>query len=413
MPEITPFPAIRFNPDRFGRDLSNLLAPPYDVLDQRDKDRLLDRSDRNIVAIDLPHTPPKSLGPHEAYERSARLLADWLADKTLIRDPSPSLYVYHQRFSHAGKTHVRAKFIARVRLAPFGRGDILPHEKTFGGPKEDRLALMKSTRCNLSAIFGLYDDPKREVNALFAPAIAREPDAFGSIDGVDNLLWVENDARRIADVRAAMSRRKIYIADGHHRYETALAYRDFVAAQHGGSLPAGHPADFVMFVLAGMDDPGCLILPYHRALAGVDVATILDAWRDGAAPAARDQTDLVLVDGKSGAEHSLRFTNRGVLASLEPNRSAAWRMLDVAYLHRYLIDELLRKKLGGDPVVRYEKSADDARRVAREERGAALLVSATPMAHLRGVSDSGDVMPQKSTYFHPRLATGLTLNPLT
>jgi len=413
MLEVAPFAAIRYDLDHVEGDLSSLLAPPYDVLDQADKDALLARSDRNIVAVDLPHIPPKSAGPQEAYAASAQRLEEWLSDGTLVRERQPSIYVYHQRFRQGGKTYARRMFIARVRLVPFSEGVVLPHERTFGGPKEDRLALMKATCCQLSPIFGLFTDPHDEVGEALAATADARPDAVGELDGVENLLWIESDESAIEEVASAFADKRIYIADGHHRYGTALMYRDWRAEQSGGKLPEDHPANYVMFVLASMDDPGCVILPYHRALAGVTLAAVLSAWTPGTEPAPAGQADIVLYDGATGAEHPLRFTQRDKLKALAPAECALWHQLDAAYLHRYLIDDLLKTALAREPQVRYLKSADDARRTAREEAGVALLVNATPMAHLRAVSEAGGLMPQKSTYFYPKLATGMTMYPLT
>ncbi len=413
MLEVAPFSAIRYDVQRVGGDLSTVLAPPYDVLDEADKKALLARSDRNIVAIDLPHLPPKSAGPAQVYERAARTMQEWLADGTLIREPSPALYLYHQRFEHLGKSYTRRMFIARLRLQPFSQGSILPHERTFGGPKEDRLALMKATHCNLSAIFGLYSDPKDEVGALFASTAARRADATGTLDGVESRLWVVSDRHVIQSVVARMENRKVYIADGHHRYGTALMYREWLCEQHGGTLPADHPANYIMFVLAGMDNPGCLILPYYRVLENIDADALSAAWSAGTAKASPDAADVVLWDGRSEKETPLKFTDRAKLAALEPGESPAWRKLDYAYLHRYLIDELLTRKLGAAPTVHYVKSLEDAKQTARQSSGVALLVNATAMTHLRAVAESGGLMPQKSTYFHPKLATGLTINPLS
>ncbi len=412
MLEVTPFAAIRFDHTKTGGDLSNLIAPPYDVLDQADKDALLAKSNRNIVAIDLPHLPPKSAGPPECYDRAAKTLTTWLSDGTMVRESQPALYLYHQVFTHEGKTYTRRKFIARVRLRPFEDGVILPHELTFGGPKEDRLALMKATTCQLSAIFGLYSDPEEVIGKAFAPTAQETPDATGMLDGVESRMWIVEDRGLIDDVTTALRDRKLYIADGHHRYGTALMYRDWAMEQNGGSLPDDHPANFCMFVLASMDDPGCLILPYRRALGGVSLDAVLDAWSDGVARCERDDADLVLVDGERGAEVGVRFTNRAALEALDDTQCGPWYDLDYAYLHRYLIEELLAKTLGREPVVRYVKSVDVARRTAREESGVALLTKATPMAHLRAVSEAGGFMPQKSTYFFPKLATGITINPL-
>ncbi|MHC4695770.1 MAG: DUF1015 family protein, partial [Planctomycetota bacterium] len=362
---------------------------------------------------DLPHIPPKSAGPAEVYVRSAEFLDRWLADGTLVRETHAALYLYHQRFEHAGKPYTRRMFIARVRLQPFSEGSILPHEKTFGGPKEDRLALMKATGCQMSPIFGLYTDPDDRVGSTFAPIAEGDPDAIGRLGDVDNRLWIVTDRTLCDQVAAALADKQVYIADGHHRYGTALMYRDWFAREQGGSIADDHPANYVMFVLASMDDPGCLILPYNRALAKVELSAVLNAWSEGTKACGADQADIVLVDGRSDKEVPLRFTARDKLTTLAPDECEAWHKLDYAYLHRYLIDELLRNRVGTEPQVRYVKSAEDARKTAREESGVALLVNATPMAHLRAVSKAGGLMPQKSTYFHPKLATGLTINPLT
>ncbi len=412
MLEVAPFQAIRFDHTRCGGDVSSLLAPPYDVLDQNDKDALLARSEHNIVAIDLPHIPPKTLGPPEAYDRSARLMREWLDEGVLIREENPALYLYHQTFAHAGKSFTRRKFITRVRLQPFSERIILPHEQTFGGPKEDRLALMKATQCNLSPVFALYTDPEDRIGAAFAATAAGAPEVTGTLDGVDNRMWIVTEPALIDRVVSAMANKKLSIADGHHRSGTALDYRDWLAQERGGPLPSDHPANYVMLVLASMDDPGCLILPYNRVLTDVNLTTVVDAWSAGTAPASPDQADIVLFEGTTGSETALRFTKHDKLTSLEPDRCKPWYDLDAAYLHRYLIDELLQAKLGTEPKVRYVKSADDAKRAARDGSGVALLVNATPMAHLRAVSEAGGLMPQKSTYFHPKLTTGMTINPL-
>jgi len=422
MAEVRPFSAIRYDHTRRGGDLSDVIAPPYDVLEQADKDALLARSDRNIVAIDLPHVPPKSLGPPEAYERSARTLAAWLRDGTLVREQGPALYVYHQAFEHGGRRYVRRKFIARVRLVPFEEGVVLPHEQTFGGPKEDRLALTKATRCNVSPVFALYADPENAVGKALEPVTARPPDVVARMEEVENRVWIVTDPAVLASVAALLKPKQVFIADGHHRYGTALQYLQHLT-ERDGPLPPEHPARYVMIVLGSMDDPGSLILPYHRVLVGPDatLAALTRAWAAGCeeVKGRGDRTaqgavghgaaDLLLYEGRGEAERAVRFTNRAVLQRLEPDRSEAWRSLDVAYLHRYLIEELAAKLR---ITVRYVKSADAARALVRQEQGVALLMNATRMEQLRAVSEAGELMPQKSTFFYPKLATGLALNPL-
>lgn len=411
MAEVRAFAAIRYNHQKSGGDLSSVIAPPYDVLDDQDKKALLARSDRNIVAIDLPHIPPKSAGPPQVYQESARRLAQWLEDGTLIREPKPALYLYHQVFDHQGKTYTRRKFIARVRLVPFSEGVVLPHEETFGGPKEDRLALTRATRCNVSPVFGLYADPQDEIGRAFSETASRKPDAIAHMNEVENRLWIVTHPGVIDTVAGVMAPKPIFIADGHHRYGTALNYRKCVIEETGG-ITEDHPANFVMLVLGSMDDPGSLILPYNRVLIGPDasVQKLTEAWSTGCRPAEAASADLLLYAGADGSQHPLKFTDRPELKRLEPRRSDAWRSLDAAYLHRYLLEELAKRL---DLTVRYVKSADDARAVARQENGVALLVKATRMEQLRAVSECGELMPQKSTYFYPKLATGLTINPLS
>ena len=411
MLDVRPFAAIRYDSAPLNRDLSGVLAPPYDVLDESDRADLLSRDAHNIVAIDLPHVPPKSAGPPETYLRSARLLDQWLSEGVLVREPRPAIYVYHQTFEHEGRRHTRKKFIARLRLASFSEGVILPHERTFGGPKEDRLALMKATRCNLSPIFGLFHDPDDRVGRLLAAQSNRTPDFRAVLESVENQVWVVTDSQVIDGVAAAMRDRKVFIADGHHRYGTALLYRDFVAGPQGG-LSADHPANFCMFVLASMDDSGCLILPYFRVIAGVSLDSLLDAWEGGVEGGKPGRADLRLWEGATERQVAVAFTDRSVLRKLEPGEVAPWYDLDYAYLHRFLIDELLTRKLNRVADVHYAKSVEQARQIARQTSGVALLVNATPMAHLRAVSEAGGLMPQKSTYFYPKLATGIAINPL-
>jgi uncharacterized protein (DUF1015 family) len=307
-------------------------------------------------------------------------------------------------------------FITRIRLQPFSEGSILPHEQTFGGPKEDRLALMKTTKCQLSPIFGLYTDPEDRIGSAFAPTTADAPNVTATLDGVVNRMWIVTDAGVIDSIISAMADKKIYIADGHHRYLTALNYRDWLARESGG-LSSDHPANFALLTLAGMDDPGNLILPTHRVLVeipDVSLDRLMETWKPACTEAPPDQADLSLFDGQSGQTKHVRFNNRSALAGLEPDKSDAWCQLDLAYLHRYLIDELFNPTLsqGNPPKIRYAKAREDAQNIAREEKGIALICKATTMAQLQAVGEAGDLMPPKSTYFFPKAATGLVINPL-
>jgi len=414
MADIRPFRALRYDFDRYDGDLSAVIAPPYDVLDQADKDALLAKDPHNIVAVDLPFIPPKQAGPAKVYADAQATLADWQVQGVLLREARPALYRYDQTFEDEGKSHTRHQFIARVRLQEFSDVVVVPHEQTFGGPKEDRLALTKATRCNVSPVFGLYTDPDNAVGKAFAPAAKARPDATARLDGVLNELWVVTDEAIIDQVHQHLAPKKIYIADGHHRYGTALNYRRFLEETGGAPLPQDHPANYVMLVLASMDDPGCIIQGYCRVLVGNDVsaAALTSAWAEGVAEASEAEANLIVYDGASQAETCLKFTNRAALGTLAAERSPAWRQLDVAYLHHYLIDKLTVEKLGRAPEIRYVRSVAEARQLAEDQGGVAVLPKPTPMAQLRDVGEAGELMPQKSTFFYPKLATGLTINPL-
>ncbi|MGE0480273.1 MAG: DUF1015 domain-containing protein [Phycisphaerae bacterium] len=427
MSNVRPLRAIRYA-NAAGRDLGARLAPPYDVLDQRDKDALLARDPRNFVKLDLPHVPPKVAGPPAAYAAAADTLRSWLADKTLVRDDRESIYVYHQTYTHGSETYVRKMFFARLRLEPFGTGAVFPHEQTFGGPKEDRLCLMRATAANLSPIFGLYEDATNQVAQRLEQALGPEPAAHGTLDGVENRLWVVSDTAAIADVTRLMSAKAIYIADGHHRYGTSLIYRESLKAE-GAALPAEHPANYTLCVFCAMEDAGLLILPTHRALPGVRVTAaqlqadgelavgLLEANdADGALRAVAQLGPQALGAYLAGENRyvSIRPKRADLLDALEPKHSLAWRRLALSFLHAYLLDRVVTPKLnaGRAPDVHYIKSASAAIDDVSPTGGTAFLMQPTTMEELRAVCQANDLMPQKSTFFFPKLASGLVINPL-
>lgn len=429
MAHIEPFTALRFT----ERDVSNLIAPPYDILDDTDKAALLRKDDHNIVAIDLPHVPPKTAGPDEVYSRAAGEMTSWLDIRCLARDELPGLYVYHQSYKLGKKTLTRKKFFARLRLEEFGRGQVFAHEQTFGGPKEDRLKLTTATRCNVSPIFGLYPDPTNEVAALLGEAIDhREPDQAGILDGIQNVLWAVTDRAVIEEVKAKLADKPVFIADGHHRYGTALMYRAQQVAE-SGEPTENDPVNYVLAVLGGMEDPGATIMPYFRTITGVPKITP-DALRQALAGSfkwevvkrPRDEEALAALLASAGPSSMALYVGTGdvcatiaptktdLLAELEPKRKAAWRTLPYSVLHRLIIDEIITPKLCGGtaPAIHYHKTMMEAVNDATVSSGIACLMPATTMQQLRDICTAGELMPQKSTYFYPKLATGMVVNPL-
>jgi uncharacterized protein (DUF1015 family) len=425
---ISPLRGVRYSTSA-GTDISTKLAPPYDVLDAADKAALLKRDPRNFVRIDLPHVPAKEAGPPAVYAAARDQLRAWLQDGTLLRDAQPALYAYHQHYEHRGTRYLRKMFFARLRLEPLGSGSVFPHEKTFGGPKEDRLALMRATEANLSPIFVLYEDARNELAGALEAALGPAPVASGTLDDVQSRLWCVQDPTAIETAERLMSTRPTYIADGHHRYGTALLYREGLEKTRG-ALPEDHPANFVLSVFCAMEDPGLLILPTHRVLPRVPV--MIDRLRGDEAldvqQLSRTTADEVIESlsqlgpqavgvfiGPSDTVLAIRPRKSNILDKLEPDHSEAWRRLGVAFLHGYLLGRVSAPAAlqGEVPEVTYIKSGVGAVELARETGGTAFLLQPTTMAELRAVCQAGDLMPQKSTYFYPKLASGLVVSMLT
>ena len=267
MANVYPFRAIAY---AAKGDVSKLIAPPYDVLDASEKQAMIDANDRNIVSIDLPYVPAKDEGPPEGYQRCGELLDAWLAEGTLERHEKPVMFAYRQGFEFAGQSYQRCGMgccLETVAFGPREGGGVLPHEHTFGGPKADRLALMKATGAQISPIFGLHPDDRGEATKVLHEVMAsRNPDQTATTpDGVGHEIWIIDDEQIIARYREALQGEDVFVADGHHRYNTALNYLSEL-----GDLPADHPARKTMFVLVGMSDPGLAIGETHRVLGGMD-----------------------------------------------------------------------------------------------------------------------------------------------
>lgn len=430
--QLRPFRGVRFSRRR-GADISSLIAPPYDVLTEADRARLQAGDSHNIVSVDLPHVPPKSAGPDELYDRANINLQAWLRNGILEADHRPAFYPYSQSYQHAGRTFHRRGFIGLVRLSAFGEGNVFPHEKTYAGAIEDRMKLMQFTGMQLSPIFGLFSDPRNEITGMLYHDLGK-PELSGTFDGVKNDLWAVSDAELENRVIDWMKHKPIYIADGHHRYTTALQYQKQAELEHGGPLPPNHPANYCMFVLVGMQDDGLLILPTHRMIGGLnqfDIKAFTHAVRGVfdvvESPLTAGQVAELadglgdepphtfgLYDGRSKKLYHLRLKDLDILKRLEPNQSEAWRRLDVAILQRYLLDEVLQPVFAKNGLAK--GYTPDPTTIAGQVDGGnfqiALMLRATPLHALEELGKHGEVMPQKSTYFFPKLATGMVMYPL-
>ena len=422
MADIRGFRGFRYDLGSVGT-LSDVVAPPYDVVDAALQKKLYDASPYNAIRLELTRDEPGDDEHNNKYTRAGNTLREWVGANAIRQDTGRGLYVYEQEYAVEGKTFTRRGFMARVRLEPFGKGKVFPHEQTMSGPKEDRLKLYRATGFNLSPVFGLYPDDG-DVFALLEPLIRSAPPLVATDHlGVINRLWTVTDSATVSKVIGAMGPKPVYIADGHHRYETGVKYLE--ERRELGEVADDEAApNFCLMMLVGMSDPGLLILPTHRLVSGLaaDLTAHFDivertgtnaqaAWEhiemDGA------QTALGFGTVADGQWLVAKLRDDAIMAELAPDHSDDWRGLGVSVLHKLVLDRLLSKKIGGTPACKYVhllSEATDA--TAKKECQLACLVPPATMGHVERIAGHGEKMPPKSTYFYPKLLTGLVFNSL-
>lgn len=433
MPDIQAFRALRYDLGHVG-SLSDVIAPPYDVIGPELQEQLYKKHPANVIRLILNRDEPGDNEQHNKYARAAKFLKGWQAEGLLFRESDPALYVYHQKFDYAGRTYNRRGFMARVRLQRFGEGNIYPHEETLPGPKQDRLLLTRATKTNLSQIFGLYPDPQSQVQELLEEATAGQT-PLEAVDhlGVIHRMWPVTKMETIAKVSGLIGPRPVFIADGHHRYETACTYRDELAAN--GPLDPQHPANFVLMMCIGMNDPGLIVLPTHRLFRGLpdlDSATLREklgacfatkiagegadlantVWQEIETRGDQGTIGLFARKDERWVVASLNDAGRACMAQIAAEHSGDWQGLGVAVLHRLLVHNLLGAP-ADLPKPKYVHLVSEV--IDGLETGefpmAALVMPAT-VDHIRSISEHQERMPAKSTYFYPKLLSGLVFNPL-
>jgi uncharacterized protein (DUF1015 family) len=433
MADIRPFRAHRYNLAQVG-DLSDVIAPPYDVIDPALQQALYDRSLYNTIRLILNRETPEDSDQNNRYTRSARCLNDWLADDILTQDSTRALYVYHQDYTVEGQSFTRKGVLARVRLEPFGQGRIYPHEQTLSGPKADRLKLFHATGMNLSPIFGLYPDPEQRVASVLEDAIVQSlPLQATDHLGVVSKLWTVTDSTALTAVSSFLANQPVFIADGHHRYETGLRYREERKAM-GDNIDDEHPANFILMMLVGMSDPGLLILPTHRLFSGLAgltgsrlkelLATCFEIETLGTGEAAAKETwSLIEADGgqnvlgfgtvADGGWHLARYRKPDEMARLAPDHSTAWQGLGVSILQIQVVEAILKPTYGTAPACRYVHLLSEVLEdVGANRCDLAVLVPPATMDHVTEIAGNLETMPPKSTYFYPKLLSGLVFNSL-
>ena len=425
MADIRAFRGYRYDLGRVGA-LGDVVAPPYDVIDASLQAGLYARSPHNVIRLILEREEPTDTEANNRYTRSAGTLRDWLREDVLVQDSARSLYVYEQEFEAEGRRLTRKGFMARVRLEPFGSGRIFPHEATLAAPKADRLKLLRATNMNLSPIFGLYPDSAGEVADALAAAVGRSlPLEATDHLGVVHRLWPVSDQHAISVVSGLVSPQPIFIADGHHRYETALRYLE-ERREAGEVLDAESAPNYVLMHLVSMNDPGLVILPTHRLVSGFPglraerlseiLAPHFDLERMGSA---KDAWETIQMDGgqsvlgfgtaADGVWQLARLRDKGAMARVAGTHSATWQDLAVAVLHTLVLDHLLGPALGAEPKCEYVHQLSE---VQDSSASLAVLVPPATMEHIAEIAGGRETMPPKSTYFYPKLLSGLVFNPL-
>ena len=416
MADVQPLRTLRYEPGKAGA-LDELIAPPYDVIDDELRAELAAKSPYNVVELDLP----------ESYEGAAETLREWREAGVLVQEDEPAMWVLRQDYTAPdGGERTRTGFFARVRVEDYGAGRIRPHERTHPGPKEDRLRLTRATRANLSPIFTLFPDTTGAARETLAEAAGDEP--FAEVtdhEGTRNTLWRVADPERIAALQGALADAELLIADGHHRYETARVYADEVGGE------GDHR--YVLMLLVALDDPGLLVFPTHRLLTGLkddadkqiairdtarrdfDIEPLTDS-RELEPPDDGDRVAFGYMDSFFKQPFRMTLKDQRIADEALAGMPEPYRKLDTAVLEAVFLRGALA--MSEDDIshlhgLDYSKNLADA--IERVESGAAdagFFMRATPVEQVREVAATGESMPPKSTYFYPKVPTGLLFNPL-
>jgi uncharacterized protein (DUF1015 family) len=432
MAEIHAFQAIRYDLGHVG-SLGDVVAPPYDVIGPEEQNALYEKHPCNVVRLILNRKEPGDDEANNAYTRANQFLKNWLTEGVLFTESDPAIYVYNQQFTFEGVDYNRRGFICRLRLSRFGEGQVFPHEETHSAAKADRLMLSTTCKANLSQVFGLYPDAKCEAQGILEKAIIdKTPLEVVDDLGVTHRMWPVNSPMVIAKVVEAMGNKPIFIADGHHRYETACNYRDQVAEM--GLLTPEHPANFVSMQCVAMDDPGLAVLPTHRLFEGLPdmtadelsekLAPYFNTRIAGEGPELADQIWEEIQTGDSQGTIGLcnrsdkkwviaELTEAGMekMAEVAAEHSPEWQALGVSLLHRLILETILSATDLPKPT--YVHLIEEVISGLQSDKYpmAAVIMPAT-VDDVRAISLAAERMPAKSTYFYPKLLSGLIINPL-
>ncbi len=435
MATIKPFKGLRYNIEKVG-GLEHVVTPPYDIISDEEQKAYYDKHPNNVIRLEYGAEYETDSELDNRYTRAAAFLRSWIDDGVLQFEDKECLYLYEQRFSFLGQELTYRGFVTLTQLEEFSKGVILPHEETLSKAKTDRLNLMTATHANFSQIYCLYMDETGKIRSMMEQITKSPADiSFTAENDILQNVWIVRDDAVIAAVQAEFADKQLFIADGHHRYETALNFRNKMREEN----PDWKDSDVfndVMMMLVDMDDPGLVVFPTHRLVNNVKIDEVM------AVSLLKDDFDIdkIIVDSKTsmlcdaiakdlvalkekkgfalyfGGEYYYRLSlnDASVMEKYLPDKSEAYRNLDVTILHTLVLDKIYgidTENLANQKNLTYTRDPIEAiEAVQNGSQQCAFLLNATKVREIKDVSLAGEKMPQKSTYFYPKLITGIVMN---
>jgi uncharacterized protein (DUF1015 family) len=445
MATILPFKGLRYNPEKI-KDISQVITPPYDVISEKERDGYYEVHPSNVIRLILGKEYPGDDQSKNKYTRSAEFFDTWRREEILTQEAEPALYIYAQEFTLSGKKYIRRGFISLVKLEDFKTGEIYPHEHTLAKPKEDRMNLMKACKSNLSQVFTFFEDDGGKISNLLHKVSEGDSGASVTPDidftdnyGVRNLLWVVKDNKVIDELTLQMKNRALFIADGHHRYETALFYRDLMKSS--GEKPDSngiYPSDYVMMMCVSMEDPGLQILPTHRLARNVEdldpekikkslneVFDISDMGSDCSVETLTQKLSedahkhkLAMYIGEEDKKfYILTLRDEKLLDPILTDEYTEWKFIDTGILHGVIFDGVLgiqAKNISKSESVKYIQGIENSvASVNKGEYQIAFFLNPTKIDQISNIALKRHKMPPKATYFYPKLMTGMVIRHIS
>jgi len=433
---IIPFKGLRYDEKKVGK-LSDVVTPPYDIISPAQQSEYYKKHENSVIRLEYGAQYETDTDNDNRYTRAASFLNEWLSKGILKFEDKECIYLYEQRFSHMGQTLTYRGFMTLTQLEEFSKGIVLPHEETLSKAKTDRFNLMSTTHANFSPIYCLYMDEELKVRGIMEQITTKEPDIsfVSDEDSIEQNMWIVSDDALIKEIQNCFADKQLFIADGHHRYETALNFRNKLREENP-DWKADDLFNYVMMMLVDMDDPGLVVFPTHRLVNNVkiDEAMAVSLLKDDFnidkiivskntdELLATIEKDLITLQEKKGYAlyfggdyyYRLSLADESVMAKVLPEKSNAYRNLDVTVLHTLILDKVYgidTENLANQSNLTYTRDAVEAiEEVKNGNQQCAFILNPTKVREIKDVSLAGEKMPQKSTYFYPKLVTGIVMN---